>query len=89
MQVACVIITFPAAKLKIKEKQVKYSILLYFIEYNRAKLSFQHVISVFKVINMMFYILLHATPQTHLEQAVPLYLSASWSILVGRCESIK
>ena len=60
MQVACVIITFPAAKLKIKEKQVKYSILLYFIEYNRAKLSFQHVISVFKVINMMFYILLHA-----------------------------
>lgn len=26
----------------------------------------------------VFYILLHATPQTHLEQAVPLYLSTSW-----------
>ena len=37
----------------------------------------------------VFYILLHATPQTHLEQAVPPCLSVSWSILVGRCESIK
>lgn len=36
----------------------------------------------------VFYIL-HATPQTRLEQAVPPCLSVSWSILVGRCESIK
>ena len=55
----------------------------FLFHYNKNRMN------VFKVINMMFYILLHATPQTHLEQAVPLYLSASWSILVGRCESIK